>query len=146
MDNYITASNEIKNFTIDNEEIRNQANINNEGNLIKMNIKFNATVSYLDLILYFKNSKTVNILSNFYKNKSAINPQIYSSEMFYLKQKMYFNFNLKQRFSLISSYIDGDGEIEYKNITYQANINFQEKPLLFLINKTIENIIFTPKK
>ena len=146
LDNYITASNEIKNFSIDNEEIRKQAKINNEGNLIKINIKFNVTVSYLDLIFFFNNSKPVNILSNFYKNKSGINPQIYSSEMFYIKQKMYFNFNLKQRFSLIASYIDGDGEIEYKNITFQANINFQEKPLLFLINKTIENIIFTPKE
>jgi hypothetical protein len=147
LDNYITASDEIEKLEIDSQEIIKKTSIKNEGNLIKINIKFNETVSYVDFIFIFNKNKIVNILSTFYKNKSPISPQIYSSEMFYLKNKtIYFNFNLKPKFSLISSYIDGDGEIEYNNITFQANINFQGKPLLFLINEEIKSISFTPKK
>ena len=146
LDNYITASNEIEEIEIDNQGILNKASINKEENLIKINIKYNETVSYVDFKFIFNNNKIVNILSTFDKNKSEINPQIYLSEMFYLKQKIYFNFNLNRRFSLISSYIDGDGEIEYDNYIFQANINFQEKPLLFLINNSIKNISFTPKE
>ena len=139
LDNYISASNEIKNFSIKNQGIINEVSENNEGNLIK--IKFNETVSYVDYKFIFNNRKIVNILSNFFKNKSAINPQIYSSEMFYLKENVNFTFNLKRIFSLISSYIDGDGKIGYKDITIEASINYQGKPLLFQINKP-QNISF----
>ena len=146
LDNYITASNEIDIFEFDNQGIINNESINREGNLIKINNKFNETVPYIDFIFIFNNSKIVNILTTFCKNKSAINPQIYSSEMFYLKKKMYFIFNLIRRFSLMSSVIDGDGEIGHLNNTFQANINFQEKPLIFFINKEIKNISFIPNK
>ena len=144
LDNCIATSNEIEKIKIDNQVIINKASVNKEGNLIK--IKLNESAYYIDFIFIFKNSKNVNILSNFFKKKSVINPQIYSSEMFYLKRKMYFNFNLQHTFSLISNYIDGDGKIKYKDITIKANINFQGKPLLFPISKSIQNISFTPKE
>jgi hypothetical protein len=43
LDNYIITSNEIDKLEIDNQEIINKAKINKEGNLIKINIKFNET-------------------------------------------------------------------------------------------------------
>ena len=83
MDNYIAISNEIIDYYNQN---KNETGTKLNGNLYR--IKFNETEipPYVDLKYYFNNSKIVNILSTFCKNKSEINPQIYSSEIFYLKK------------------------------------------------------------
>lgn len=114
-------------------------------NLYKINLsETTPSAPYIELLYYFLNKKIVYIsLSSIYKNRSSINPQIYSSEMFYLKQNIDFNLNLKHNFSLFLSYINGDGEIKYNNLSFQVNINFQQKHILFRINKAnqIFNVI-----
>ena len=137
LDNYIAFSSQAINY---NESISKEFE-KGDGYLYKINL--NENVPYIELIYYFSNSKIVYIfLSTFYNNRLEINPQIYSSEMFYLKQDFDFNFNLKHNFSLILSYIYGKGEIKYNDLNFEANLNFQKKPILFRINETNKKIYF----
>ena len=138
LDNYITTSNQNEKLIFDYTKITNETTKYIEESLIK--IKCNETVPYIEYIFKFKNSKIVNILSTFYKNKSSFNPQIYSLEMFYLKQNVDFYYNLKHNFSSFLSYIYGNGELKYYKYTFPVNINFQRKPFLFSLNEANKNI------
>ena len=82
--NYITTSNQIDKLILDYTKIINETTKFLDRNLLV--IECNETVPYVEFIFKFTNSKIINILSTFYKDKSEINPHIYSYEMFYLKK------------------------------------------------------------
>ena len=140
IENYITTSNQID-FILESKENNGVTTNFKENNFYE--IKFNETAPYVEYKFIFYNNKIVNILSTFYKDISEINPQIYSSEMFYLKKDFYFKFYLNQKFSIILNYIYGKGEIKYEHFTFPINMNFQGKPLLLHLNKSIRNIRFS---
>ena len=143
LDNYIA----IYAQDIDSNQSISKPIVREDENLYKINLsETTPSAPYIELLYYFLNKKIVYIsLSTIYKNRSVINPQIYSSEMFYLKQNIDFNFNLKHNFSLILNYINGNGEIKYYNYSFKVNINFQQKPILFRINETNQKINVTPQ-
>jgi len=95
----------------------------------------------------FENEKIANILSTLINNNKEIYPQIYSKQLYNLRnENNSFIFDLKRNYSLTLNYIQGAGNIKYLKKNIEANENFKGKPFFFQLNKSIKNIAFSCKK
>ena len=84
----------------------------------------------------FLDDKIVNILSTLSNKKRIIYPQIYSAQMYDLREDKDFIFNLNQNLLLILKYIQGGGVINYNNLIFNPNVNYKGKPLFFVFKES----------
>ena len=88
----------------------------------------------------FENEQIVNILSTLSNKKQIIYPQIYSLQMYNLRNNKTFSFNMDQYLLLILNYIYGKGVINFSDLKFYENVNFKGKPFFFYLNDTIKNL------
>ena len=91
----------------------------------------------------FENEKIVNILSTLFIKKQIIYPQIYSLQMFHLRDNKILSFNMNQNLLLILNYISGKGIISFSDLLFYQNVNFKGKPIFFFMNETSQNLSFS---
>jgi len=90
----------------------------------------------------FENEKLVNILSTLSIKKEIIYPQIYSLQMYILRNNKTFSFKENLNLLLILNFIRGKGIIKYFDFKFYENINFKGKPFFFFLNDKIKNFSF----
>ena len=91
----------------------------------------------------FENEKIGNILSILSINYNEMYPQIYSKQIYYLKNyHKNYTFDLKRKYSLTLNYIRGEGVIEYSGKILNVNENFRGKPFFFPLNEKDNYIYF----
>jgi len=90
----------------------------------------------------FENEKIVNILSTLSIKKHIIYPQIYSLQMYDLRNNTIFSFKINQDLLLTLNYIWGKGIINLSDLKFNENSNFKGKPFFFFLNDTEKNFSF----
>ena len=101
-----------------------QANYGNSSSLVKF---------------IFENEQIANILSTLSIKKKIIYPQIYSLQMYNIRNNGTLSIKMEQNLLLILNYISGKGTIQFSDLKFYENVNFRGKPYFFFVNDEVKN-------